>query len=98
MNSWKTLQDMRWGWKVVGIISAVIGGLFVWVQVPIRENAEDHGVIRSEVGAVSARVDHVKAIQDTVLADLGLVRCWVRHEIQNTDATVCLVEDGGRGR
>jgi len=56
---------------------------------PIRENAqaiEDNGV----------RIEAVEDSQADMKDDLQLVRCWALHEIEGTDASVCLMGNGDK--
>ena len=89
----EALAGLHWGWKVVG---AFLGGVVTSLPILI-------GLVSGPVDSVHAiaventnRIESMEATTDTIRSDLQLVRCWVRHQIEGTDASVCIVIDGRR--
>ena len=89
----RALHGLHWGWKVAG---AFLGGIATSLPILV-------GLLSGPVDQVHAiaventnRIESVEATTDTIRSDLQLVRCWVRHQIEGTDASVCIVIDGRR--
>ena len=83
----------------VGIVGTIItGGVVLWgaATKPIEENTLAIEGTNTRIDAVEVRIRSIEEGQREIGKDLQLVRCWVKHEIEGTDASVCLVGDGER--
>jgi hypothetical protein len=55
-------------------------------------NADGILINAQDIRANTASINQVKSCMDTIKADVGLVRCWARAEIEGTNPASCLVE------
>jgi len=88
---WQFIKDVPSAIKVgAGIVGGLCAGIATaWGLMvgPVSENAD---AIESNL----IRINHFESSLDTMRADMTLVRCWARHEIQDTDPTECLFPNG----
>lgn len=99
MAWWEKLEP---SYKALTVILAAIGlgmAFMAWlIGQDVGANAQD---IRQNAEAMMENRTTIRAMQasqDTIKADLGLVRCWARHEIQGLDPRECLFShDNGTG-
>ena len=56
-----------------------------------KANAENIDVNIRAINVNTLRLNTLSGSMDTIKADLTLVRCWVRADIEGTNAASCLV-------
>lgn len=98
MSWWKALEP---SYKALTVILGAIGlGMALMSYMiggKVDLNAADIRANEAAIEASDIRLRSVEACVDTIRSDLGLVRCWARHEIQGTDPKECLFRGGDNG-
>ena len=101
MEWWETLEPVHRAMAV--ILAAVTVGMAIMaflVSGNSRANADAIDLLRQvTIEATTSntrRINELERSLDTIRADMSLVRCWARAEIQGTNAAECLVIDARR--
>lgn len=97
---WQFIKDapaaIKLGMSIVG--GLVAGGTVTWGLMlnPVQQNSAAIAANTERLQAAEVRELRLERSLDSLRADMTLVRCWARHEIEGSDPSECLFGNGGR--